>query len=248
MDLGRRAFVLRHLYVYPTLRIAYTNIPKNACTSFKQTLGIAEGWWVEKEGSVHDASRRHVKSSLLHLRDVDERIVVIRDPWRRLVSAYQNKFTSRDDAARNHAMGHGLAALLPAGADPLDATFAQFVQYVVRTPDRHLDKHWRPQSDFLLDSYTRWLRFEHLDEDAAFLADRGYPLRTAVGHGSSQLRKDVGPGWGDRPGRALRRLRRKDGALPTTENMYDDSLRALVADRYATDVELFQRLAEPSQR
>lgn len=242
MALRQRTFALRHLYVYPSLRIAYTSIPKNACTSVKQTLGIAEGWWVENGGSVHEASRRHVPSGLLHLRDVDERIVVIRNPWDRVVSAYQNKFTSRDDAARMHAMSHGLADVLPAGADPLDTTFTQFVQYLARTPDRHLDRHWRSQSDFLLDGYTRWLRFEHLTEDAAFLAERGYPLRQAAGHGTALRRKDLGPGWHERPARALRRLKRRDDALPTVANIYTDELRSLVAERFAEDVELFHRL------
>jgi hypothetical protein len=243
VDLRRRTFPLRHTYVYRSVGIAYTNIPKNASTSIKQTLGLAEGWWREGEGSVHEATRRHAASSWLHLREVDERMVVVRDPWSRLVSAYQDKFTARDDTVRTHAMTSGLATLLPDNADPLDTTFEQFVQYLARTPDRRLNAHWRPQSNFLLGEYTRWLRFEHLVADAAFLAERGCPLRQASGHGTTSRRRDLGEGWGQRPARALRRLRRREGVLPTRENMYDEHLTELVAQRYAEDVDLFRRLA-----
>jgi hypothetical protein len=248
VDLEQRAFALRHLYVYPKLRLAYTFIPKNACTSMKQTLGAAEGWWAEGSGSIHEVSRRRLVPGLLRWSAADERIVIIRDPWDRLLSAYQHWFLVRDDAMRRHAMEAGLADVLPDGASATDTTFAQFLQFLARTPDRRLNVHWRPQSSFLVGDYTRWLRFECLAQDAAFLAERGYPLRRAAGHGTSSLRSDLGTGWGEKPARALRRTKRQRGVLPTRVNMYDEALESLVAERFAEDVEIFRRIRRPETR
>lgn len=242
MDVEREVHALRHLYVYPKLHIAYTYIPKNACTSMKRTLGKGQGWWSEGGPSVHDMKQRHWLSGLAHYRSTDERIVIIRNPWERLVSAFQNRFLAKNDGPSEHAMRHGLSALLQPGTDRGGVSFADFIDYLSRTPGRRLDGHWRPQTDFLIGGYSRMLRFEHLAEDTAFLAERGLTLERAIGHGTSVYQTDLGHGWGARPASALRRQRRRKGALPTSANMYDERLHALVAERFAADVALFERL------
>jgi hypothetical protein len=244
----RSAFALRHLYVYPRLGIAYTYIPKNACTSFKRTLGRAQGSLAPDAASAHEMTFRHWSSGLARYFGTDERIVVVRDPFDRVLSGYLNRFLMHEDAAADHAMRTGLAETLGPGSVPGDVTFADFVEYLSRTPSRSLNEHWRPQSDFLVGSYTRIIRFEHLREDTGFLADRGLSLDEARGHSTSTMRQDLGPGWADRKARRLRRLRRHKGVLPTRENMYDERLHALVAERYAEDVELVGRGVSSSHR
>ena len=250
-DLERRAFALRHLYVYPKLRLAYTYTPKNACTSFKRTFGRAQGWLSDDSPAAHDMTLSWWLSGLVRYPSTDERILVVRDPFDRVLSAYLNRFLTSDTAAADHAMRTGLAASLAAspaaapgvGASRDDVTFRDFVGYLSTTPSRALNEHWRPQSDFLLGHYTRMLRFEHLAEDTRFLSQRGVTVQQARGHGTSSLRQDLGSGWGTRPARRLRRLRQRRGVLPTADNMYDDDLRAMVADRYACDIELFHLAA-----
>ena len=237
----RAAFALRHLYVYPKLRIAYTYIPKNACTSFKRTFGRAQGWLPDDAPHAHGMTMAWWLSGLGSYPRSDERIVVVRDPFDRILSGYLNRFLMRSDAVAQHAMRTGLADRLGPDSTPPDVRFADFVEYLARTPNRRLNEHWRPQSDFLIGSYTRYLRFEHLAEDTAFLAARGLTLEAARGHATSTNRRDLGPGWGDRRARRLRRVRRRRGALPTRENMYDERLHALVAERYAEDIELHRR-------
>jgi hypothetical protein len=243
MDIERAAFALPHLYVYPQVGIAYTFIPKNACTSMKRTLGEAEGWWSDDGTSVHTVAKRQWLGGLLRYRSVDEHIVILRDPWDRLLSAYQNRLLVRRDRVSSRAMERGLAEKLPDGARRGDVSFRDFLEYLARTPSRRLDAHWRPQVDFLWGSYTRILRFDHLTADSAFLADHELSLHRADGHGTSALRRDVGPGWGHRPARALRKLKEQEGVLPAASSMYDDELRNLVAHRFAADVELWQRVA-----
>lgn len=243
MTLERRTFALRHLYVYPRLRLAYTYIPKNACTSFKRTLGRAQGWLGEEVTSPHDMTGRWWLSGLARYAAADERIVVIRDPLDRILSGYLNRFLMPSDAAADHALRTGLAELVGPDSTRDDISFGQFVEYLSRTPSRSLNEHWRPQVDFLVGSYTRRIRFEHLSEDTSFLTARGLPLDAAQGHGTSKLRRDMGPGWGIRKARRLRRLRRREGVLPTRDNMYDDRLRAMITERYAEDVELCRTAA-----
>lgn len=236
----RRRFALRHFYVYPRLGIAYTFIPKNACTSFKRTFGQAQGWLDADASSTHDMRVSWWLSGLARYRSAAERIVVVRDPWDRLLSGFQNRFLMRDDEVAAHAMRTGLADVVGPDAQPADVTFEAFLKYLAQSPDRVLNEHWRPQSNFLVGSYTRVIRFEHLVEDTQFLTDRGIPLQSARGHGTSALRKDLGPGWGSRPARRLRRLRRREGVLPARASMYDERLTAVVAERFAEDVELWR--------
>ena len=240
MRLEQRAFAMRHLYVYPKLRFAYTNIPKNACTSFKRTFGRAQGWLGANAPSAHDMTGAHWVLGLTRYVSVDERLVVIRDPFDRILSGYLNKFLKREDFSADQAMETGLAGLLGPAASRSDTTFAHFVEYLSRTPGRNLNAHWRPQSDFIIGSYTRYLRFEHLVEDTAFLAQRGLVLDEARGHATSTIQRDLGPGWGDRRAGELRRVRQRRGVLPSRDNMYDERLYAKVAERYAEDVALFR--------
>jgi hypothetical protein len=235
MDLERRAFALRHLYVYPRLRIAYTSIPKNASTSLKRTFGSAQGWLADDAQPAHRMRPGWWLSGLARYAGAEERVVVIRDPFDRILSGFLHKMTKRNDAAIGQAMATGLAATC---ADPDDVTFAGFVEYLARTTSQSMNSHWRPQSDFLVGSYTRRIRFEHLAEDTAFLVRRGMALATAQGHGTSAIRRDLGPGWGYCTVKELRLLRRREGVLPLRENMYDDRLREMVADRFAADVDL----------
>lgn len=243
VNLEQRTFALRHLYVYPSVRISYTYIPKNASTSMKQTLGQAQGWWSEGDSSVHEVNRVHWLGGLIRYPRTHERIVIIRDPWDRLISAFQNRFVGRDKAASEQALRDGLATQLPKDADRMHVSFAQFLEYLARTPDRRLNEHWRPQTSFLIGNYTQMMRFEHLQQDADFLTERGLKLRTATGHGTGSLRQDLGPGWGYRPASALRKLKRRRRVLPSRASMFDDPLAELVSDRFAADIELFNTLS-----
>ncbi|MFZ0322934.1 MAG: sulfotransferase family 2 domain-containing protein [Actinomycetes bacterium] len=239
MTLGeRRLFALRHLYVYPRIKIAYTYIPKNACSSFKQTFGEAQGWLTEARGSQHDMTVSWWMSGLRSYRQAEERIVVLRDPWDRLVSGFQNRFLLRDDPVAAHALSHGLAALLGPGKTTDDVTFSDFVHYLASTPNRRLNEHWRPQADFLVGDYTRVIHFETLKRDTRFLRNRDLPLKRMKGHATSTLRTDLGPGWGHRTVAELRALRAEQRVLPSRASMFDDELEELVGRRYAADVSL----------
>lgn len=242
MDLERTAFAIRHLYVYPRLGVAYTYIPKNACTSFKRTLGTAQGWLDPDAPSAHAMRMSWWLRGLAAYPRTEERVVVIRDPWDRLLSGYLNRFLMHKDVAADHAWHHGLSDRHAPDHTRGDVSFADFVEFLAATPSRRLNEHWRPQTDFMIGSYTRMVRFEHIAEDTAFLAGRGLRLAQARGHATSGFRRDLGSGWGHRKARRLRRLRQRREVLPTRENMYDDRLHALVAERYADDVAMFERV------
>jgi hypothetical protein len=236
-----RWFALHHLYVYPRVGIAYTYIPKNACTSFKKTFGRAQGWLPKGRGGAHEMKISWWVSGLRAYRSADEYIVVLRDPFDRLLSAYQNRFLTRDDPASAHAMRTGLGDSLPRGGERSDVTFGQFVRYLAATPDHRLNEHWRPQATFLIGTYSRVIRFDHLDEDTGFLAGRGLQLKRARGHSTSTLREDVGPGWGHRPAGDLAALKAHRKLLPSATSMYDAEIRESVRHRFAADVALWER-------
>lgn len=129
MWLDKWAFAIRHLYVYPKLQIGYTYIPKNACTSFKRTFGEAQGWLQADAASAHAMKTSWWLSGLLHHHSVNERIVVLRDPWDRLLSGYQNRFLMRHDDVSQHAMDTGLAGLAGKGSARNEISFELFLNY-----------------------------------------------------------------------------------------------------------------------
>ena len=241
MDREQVGFALRHLYGYPRLRLAYTYIPKNACTALKRTLGHAQGWLTAESRSAHEMRRTWWLSGLASYPLARDRVVVVRDPFDRVLSAYYSKFVLARDGIAEQAMATGLAAALRPGATRDDVTFADFVGYLSRTPDRVLDDHWRPQHDFLIGSYNQVVRFDRLDEDSGFLRQRGLALDPAGARATSTIATDLGTGWSDRPAARLRVLRRRRGLLPSGESMYDDRLRAVIGERFGDDVDLVAR-------
>lgn len=238
-------FALRHLYVYPRIRVAYTYIPKNACTSLKWTLGTAQGWLDDQHTSAHEMTVRWWLRGLASWPAAEVKIVVVRDPWDRLLSGYLQRFLDPSDAVADRAWDRGLSRRLAPGSTRDDVCFADFLEYLAGTASRELNEHWRPQSDFLLGSYTHLVRFEHLAEDTAFLAERGIPAVTRRGHATSVHHRDLGSGWGWQKARRLRRLRSRRGVLPGRESMYDEYLHGLVAERYAEDITLFEQVNRP---
>ena len=134
--------------------LRFARIPKNACSTVIMTLG---GDLIPDE-----RPHRHVRQFAAAPEGslAWPRIVVHRDPYERLVSAYLNKIArpspSEPFAAqvvrtiiRNR---HDRSWSEPTGEPrvPVESvSFAEFVQYVCSRPDDDLDVHWRSQSSFV---------------------------------------------------------------------------------------------------
>ena len=132
----------------PIYNLIYLVIPKCACTSLIQ-------WWAcihhDKIKDRPEARRKygtHVNSDL-----TKKKMVVIRDPIDRFISAFCNKFVSM--AIRN---GHPdwtanlLLDRLKIQKKPTEITFIEIVDALNRESLHRLDPHWLPQSHYTLDT------------------------------------------------------------------------------------------------
>lgn len=262
----REQMLLSRALFNPRLGIVYQPIPKNACTLFKtEMLRHSDEWsqFVTSQTSLH-AFIWHQASSL-KVRDIVAwsdprwlRLVILRNPFHRLVSAYIDKFVKWGGQ-------HVEPFILPIirhvqrcrpGEEDLDrgVSFREFVHYVCARPDFALDEHWRSQASFLGGAFGGAAggidhagRFEDLratftlieqrsdiriTENVDALLPNDTPKMTnwaAASNASSEHYCDWTPS-------ALRTL----GAYPRPYEFYPDGLILLVRERYWSDIRLYQ--------
>jgi hypothetical protein len=156
----------------PAHRVLYAPIPKNASTRLKRFIVSISAAPLRDELlrgdtnllldttftglQVMDLSHGEIREAFTSSDYL--RMAVVRDPVRRLVSAYWEKFVVNrryannrahaDPVARSISKSHGWKhrAEMKASGGP---TFREFVNYLERTDPTTLDPHWRPQSHFL---------------------------------------------------------------------------------------------------
>lgn len=126
-------------------KYCFVNIRKNACSSFRRFIHKVDPRGPEDSDLAFRHFRVHYAAAdLSEVVSCDERIVILRDPIQRLVSAYVNKFVARvgnEDIFNNY---RGTT-----GKDPEQATIDDFVDYVCAAAGK-LDAHVVPQSQQLM--------------------------------------------------------------------------------------------------
>jgi hypothetical protein len=196
------------------------------------------------------------------------RIVYLREPIARVVSAYLDKFVEDqydhpsawrvcEAAARARGERTGRRARrlahTPAGqrSRPVLAgvdydrgiTFAEFVDHLCRTPDHALNEHWRPQARSLLPGrYTFVGRTEDMSATLPAVAHRlGLPPPSPdiLGDGrTTRHRPDVGVCLADIPSGVLRR----EGVRASPRDLLRPDLAARLRARFDADLRLYAAL------
>ena len=178
-------------YYSNKLSLGYVNIPKNACTSAINTLYIVDHGKPyskdENEGRfIHDFNRQNKK-------DIDSckyRILIIRDPLSRLVSAYRNRSVHHNETDQRRVDKWINNPEIPAKPD-LHQFIRHFAEYR-KIPN--IGHHTKPQHEFLdgndLSYFTHVFQVEALGEFFAFIGELAGkpPCRTSSFSGSSRER------------------------------------------------------------
>ncbi|XP_068595044.1 carbohydrate sulfotransferase 8-like [Brachionichthys hirsutus] len=178
------------IYVEDQFRLLYCEVPKVSCSNWKRVLMVLGGSKASTQDIPHDAA--HYGN---HLRRLDSynssgiasrlssytKVLFVREPFERLVSAFRDKFESpnsyyhpvfgRPIISRYRANATRTALRTGAGV-----TFREFIQYLL---DVHrpvgMDIHWEPVSQLCnpcLLQYNFIGKFERLEEEANFLLQR----------------------------------------------------------------------------
>nr|XP_020471455.1 carbohydrate sulfotransferase 8-like [Monopterus albus]XP_020471456.1 carbohydrate sulfotransferase 8-like [Monopterus albus] len=175
------------VYVEDRYRLLYCEVPKAGCSNWKRVLMVLGGSATSTQDIPHDVA--HYANHLRRLESYDRtgivkrlrsytKVLFVRDPFERLVSAFRDKFESpnsyyhpvfgRPIISRYRTNATRTALRTGAGV-----TFREFVRYLldVNRPVG-MDIHWEPVSQLCspcLLGYNFIGKFENLEEEANFL-------------------------------------------------------------------------------
>ena len=232
-------FSTKHALVAYRTGAVFTFIPKNGCTTLRYSLARANGVirgpeefvWIHENNSTFSAN-------LSELVRADVSVVILRCPFKRLASAFLDKFVNYDRNAWDFRRSMGDVIDLP------DLTFRKFVKGLSEQPGLlRSDIHWRPQIDFLVyENYTHWIGLSKLSQSTDQIAaetgvhfeDTRHLMRHHLGHKTT-----VDGQYVDAPLRDLHTLM-LEGKAPSYSGMYDNALRDLVGKMYKEDLGLLR--------
>ncbi|MGE0531951.1 MAG: sulfotransferase family 2 domain-containing protein [Hyphomonadaceae bacterium] len=189
---------------YPRIRVAYNFIPKNACSTLKATFAFAnDGRSFDEVPHEMDELYREPPASL----DGWTRIIVFRNPWRRLVSAYLDKMIGPELTPWRRMLTEEVFRTAGRHPEVMERlSLRQFFDWVSEQPLDQTDAHWRPQSSLVaFDEYEHRFRVETLERDwtrTGFFAKFG-ALRRFDHHGTSRATSMIGNELADMPGHWL---------------------------------------------
>ena len=215
----------RHFILFRDIPLMYARVPKVANSSIKASLcrllkedpdgeikTTADKFWKDH---THGETSLITPQQARRLRKTHFSFSFVRNPFDRLVAAYNNKLLEIDDAPRpmkQMGLRHGMP-------------FPQFIDIVCHCDTRELDNHVRPQSDMLLAQNILVPKFvgrmEHINEHWQALRRR--------------MKAENLPVLGGLPRKNIRRQGRSD----IIERFDSKKLIDAVLERYSQDFEYF---------
>lgn len=215
----------RHFILFKSFALMYGRVPKVANSSIKASLCRLLSTSVE-EGSRSTADRfwrelTNGETDLItplqarHLRGSHFSFSFVRNPFDRLVSAYNNKIIENETLTKP-MLAMGLYHKMP---------FSEFVDRICNTPDNELDVHLLPQSSILCSGTHLVPKFIGRIEQ---MEDHWSALR-------KRMRREGLPKIGGLPQKNVRREGTSDLTLLLDTNHLVDK----IAERYHQDINLF---------
>ena len=254
-------FPVPHTLVDPVRGLVYLSIPKNACTLLKATFvmnGPHRAAYLASGRDIHRfwSSLKKENPPPDSLMSPDYfRFVVLRDPARRLLSAYlemfvRNRHNNTPEIAWHvtRTVRETQAALGISHNPERSISFAEFVRFLSRADDLDCDVHWMPQVCLAgrnLGIYDHVGRVDRLDETMSLLTSRFgmTPETSMLPHhllGAAHEATYCETSALKNPFDALpRELDEYVDGVPMPEQFYTEELKNLILKRYAEDVALY---------
>jgi hypothetical protein len=217
----------------------YTFIPKNACSTMRLSLAIANSCipdvsgfnWIHKNNDTF-------RANLEDLVRASYTFVILRDPFARLSSCFLDKIVSQARPAQR------LRELVAQDLDLDDITFADFVNFLDDAAVRADNMHWRPQIDFLVyDRYDDYFALEDFAAAAATIKDRAglevVDARPLTAHGLERYRLLSAKIDHSRTPVSEIALLKRNGDCPDPRSLFTQPLIDAVARLYADDIRLY---------
>lgn len=238
-------FAARHALVHFDSGAVFTYIPKNACSTLRYSLGLANGALTGPDDIdwIHNNNGTYLATPM-QLAIAPYTAVFLRCPYARIVSVFLDKFVDQ-----RRPFWAYISNRLQDTAPP-QLTFRAFIHSLKTPAARAIDIHWRPQTDFLVyENYHGVFCLENF-ADATEVIQREIGLalvdtralldhsRTSHTHLETAPDQDEGIHFADMPIWRLAELKRQN-EVPSTTAMFDDELIDLVSKYYAPDLALY---------
>jgi len=225
------AFSSSHtLSIYP-IGAVYTFIPKNACSSLRYSIAVANGFlggiedvkWIHKNNQTFVSTQREICIA-------NYTFVVLRCPFTRIASSFLNILVDKTfnikDAEGNH----------------VDINFHDFLMTIKSQQRGEMDQHWRNQSDFLhYERYDEYFSLESFPNAIKSLSNHGlnvYDTRAKLKHDLSDLERIDGD-FSRIKTDELKKMK-DEGCLPNYKSMFGDKEIELINEMYKDDINLYK--------
>lgn len=237
-------FAMGRQFLAPRAGIVFSIVPKVASSALKYALIEAEyPWLIERRGGAQSVQDRvHHFDGLLTLKGLAQTagattVRILRDPVRRAVSAYLNKFIVDIEPGI-------LAPICGFVHKPQEElSFEDFLWYLVNAPNFWLDPHFRPQADFF--PFARYDHTFNMDAGAplaGFVQDRlGVPLRRINDSGQRLRSVPQGRYCGNLPARNFYAPEGAELVLPLVDEFITPATREVLRQRYLDDYRIIER-------
>jgi hypothetical protein len=237
---GQHNFAQIHALNIYNSNAVYSFIPKNACSSMRTTLAIANGCIKDVSDFNWIHTNNHTFScSLRELATAQYTFTVLRCPYSRLASAYLDKFVDRDTVAWQYVDLHERKINVE------DITFDFFVRSMKSPNILNSDIHWKPQVNFLVyETYDDYFCLEDFKLAISTLKEKldlsVVDARSLTQHGVGNYKPAKGRDFNLMTPNQLFQKKQK-GSLPTYENLYTDELVSIVKKVYKADLALYKK-------
>ena len=224
-------FSLEHaLSIYP-LDAVYTFIPKNACSTLRYSIAIANGFlgdisdinWIHQNNPTFMSTQREASLA-------SYTFVVLRCPYTRIASCFLNKIVD------------GTINFNDATGNTVSLNFHDFLSVIKSQHRSERNEHWRNQSDFLhYERYDEYFSLESFSEAINSLGARGftvYDTRAALKHDLTNIKRVDGD-FSKTKQEELQKMK-EEGYLPSYKSMFGDVEIELANDIYNDDINLYK--------
>ena len=218
------------LSIYP-LDAVYTFIPKNACSTLRYSIAIANGFidgysnieWIHSNNETFSSTQREIANAKYTF-------IVLRCPFTRVASSFLDFIVSGDFTFKD------------INEQRLSINFHEFLLIIKSQARSDRDQHWRNQSDFLhYETYDNYFALESFPDAISALSQRGltvHDTRKHIKHGISGLQRIDG-NFSMVKEVELKKLK-DDGFAPKYECMFTEKEIELVKDIYSDDLKLYE--------
>jgi len=241
-DNSKHIFAMNNALQIYSARAIYSLIPKNACSSLRLSLAMANGCLRDPKdfGWIHqntDTFRTNLASALT----AEYTFIVLRCPYARLASVYLDKIVGHLPVANQ------FYDITNKRCEVSEMSFDFFIRNLRFKHIREVDSHWRPQVDFLLyEEYDDYFCLEDFANVPEILQKKiqlkVIDARQLTQHGIDNVTMLGEPGeYAQSSAIQIMRLRQA-GQCPSPLSLYTDELADMVRTNYADDIALYQSL------